>query len=41
MTNDFVLIAWLGLILGLAFLGGFLAKKAKQPSVVGTFWLGF
>lgn len=40
MTNDFILIAWLGLILGLAFLGGFLAKKAKQPSVVGYLLAG-
>ena len=40
MTKDFVLVAWLGLILGLAFLGGFLAKKAKQPSVVGYLLAG-
>ncbi|MCX6724499.1 MAG: cation:proton antiporter, partial [Candidatus Shapirobacteria bacterium] len=40
MTKDFVFVAWLGLILGLAFLGGFLAKKAKQPSVIGYLLAG-
>lgn len=40
MSKDFILIGWLGLTLGLAFLGGFLAKKAKQPSVVGYLLAG-
>jgi CPA2 family monovalent cation:H+ antiporter-2 len=35
MNQDFVLVAWLGLILTVAFLGGFIAKKIKQPAVVG------
>ena len=35
MNNDFFLVAWLGLILAVAFLGGFGAKKIKQPAVVG------
>jgi len=40
VTNEFILVGWLGLVLGLAFLGGFLAKKAKQPSVVGYLLAG-
>ncbi len=35
MNKDFLLVGFLGLTLGLAFLSGFLAKKAKQSSVVG------
>jgi len=40
MTNDFFLVAWLGLILAVAFLGGFGAKKIKQPAVVGYLSVG-
>jgi monovalent cation:H+ antiporter-2, CPA2 family len=35
MNQEFFLMVWLGLILALAFLGGFLAKKVKQPAVIG------
>jgi len=35
MNQDFLLTAGLGLILAVAFLGGFAAKKIKQPAVVG------
>lgn len=40
MSHEFFLVARLGLILGLAFLGGFLAKKIKQPTVVGYLLAG-
>ncbi|PIU32978.1 hypothetical protein COY29_01210 [Candidatus Woesebacteria bacterium CG_4_10_14_0_2_um_filter_39_14] len=40
MSNDFFLVAWLGLILAVAFLGGFGAKKIKQPAVVGYLSVG-
>ncbi|MCJ7804620.1 cation:proton antiporter [Patescibacteria group bacterium] len=40
MNNDFFLVAWLGLILAVAFLGGFGAKKIKQPAVVGYLSVG-
>ncbi|MCX6726079.1 MAG: cation:proton antiporter [Candidatus Shapirobacteria bacterium] len=41
MNQEFFLVVWLGLILTIAFLGGFLAKKAKQPTVVGYLLAGF
>ena len=40
MTQDFFLIAGLGLVLIAAFLGGFAAKKIKQPAVVGYLTAG-
>ena len=40
MSADFILIGWLGLVLAMAFLGGLLAKKAKQPPVVGYLLVG-
>ncbi|MBM3205877.1 sodium:calcium exchanger, partial [Candidatus Shapirobacteria bacterium] len=35
MSSDFLLIAGLTVVLVIAFLGGFLARKIKQPAVVG------
>ncbi len=40
MNADFILIGWLGVVLAMAFLGGFLARKAKQPAVVGYLLVG-
>ncbi len=40
MSADFILIGWLGIVLAMAFLGGFLAKKAKQTPVVGYLLVG-
>lgn len=40
MNSDFFLVAWLALILAVAFLGGFAAKKIKQPAVVGYLSVG-
>lgn len=40
MNSDFFLVAWLALILAAAFLGGFAAKKIKQPAVVGYLSVG-
>jgi CPA2 family monovalent cation:H+ antiporter-2 len=38
--TDFLLVAWVAIILLAAFLGGFLAKKAKQPAVLGYLLAG-
>lgn len=38
--SDFLLVAWVAIILGAAFLGGFLAKKIKQPAVLGYLLAG-
>ena len=40
MNTDFIFIGWLGIVLGLALVGGFLAKKIKQPTVVGYLVVG-
>lgn len=40
MNQDFLLTAGLGLILAAAFLGGFIAKKIKQPAVAGYLIVG-
>ena len=41
MNKEFSFVIWLVLILGAAFLGGFSAKKTKQPTVVGYLLFGF
>jgi len=38
--TDFLLVAWVAVILLAAFLGGFAAKKAKQPAVLGYLLAG-
>jgi len=40
MNSDFIFVGWLGIVLGLALVGGFLAKKIRQPAVVGYLAVG-
>lgn len=38
--TDLILLLWVAVILGAAFVGGFLAKKVKQPAIMGYLLAG-